>query len=162
VITDLGTFGGTYSTASGINSAGQVVGYALTASGDAHGFLYDGAAMRDLNSMFAGGSICTNLISADGINDAGQITGSGYTASGAYHAYLLTPGLVLTQPSASGGTFRVLVAGAPGQKFIVEASVDLINWTNLGTNTLVYNTFPWTDSGSPNYANRFYRAMAVP
>lgn len=159
---DLGTLGGNYSTASAINTAGLVVGYAFTASGEAHGFLFNGTAMLDLNSMFSGGSVCTNLISADGINDAGQITGSGFTAAGAYHAFLLTPGLELFQPLVTNGQFRVTVSGTPGQKFAMLASTDLQTWISLGTNTFSANTFEWTDPSGAAMASRFYRAMLVP
>ena len=41
-LTDLGTFGGSQSEAFGINASGQVVGYAQTASGASHAFLYSG------------------------------------------------------------------------------------------------------------------------
>ena len=39
-ITDLGTLGGTYSEANGINDLGEVVGEARTASEDSHAFLW--------------------------------------------------------------------------------------------------------------------------
>ena len=45
-MTDLGTLGGTYSDAYGINNSGQVVGYAWTGGSAAyHAFLYSGATM---------------------------------------------------------------------------------------------------------------------
>ena len=47
-VTDLGTFGGTFSQGQAINTAGQVTGIANTA-GDAafHEFLYSGGVMTD-------------------------------------------------------------------------------------------------------------------
>ena len=69
---DLGTLGGSESAASGINNNGQVVGYATTASGGAHAFIYQhpNGPMQDLgwpgyNSY------------ASGINDQGQVVGEG-------------------------------------------------------------------------------------
>src|SRR6266540_2605107 len=54
-ITDLGTFGGTYSVASAVNDNGIVVGQAEYPNGDAHAFLYGGALpLTDL--MTLGGS----------------------------------------------------------------------------------------------------------
>src|SRR4051812_26533463 len=46
-VQDLGTLGGTYSTAYGINDSGQVVGYSRTNDGYEHAFLYDGT-MHDI------------------------------------------------------------------------------------------------------------------
>ena len=48
---DLGTLGGTYSYANGINNKGQIVGYSLTASGQDHAFLYSGGKMTDLGTL---------------------------------------------------------------------------------------------------------------
>jgi probable HAF family extracellular repeat protein len=58
VITDLGTFGGTQSTAAAINSLGQVVGVA-SFPGDSlsHAFLYSNGVKQDLGSL--GGPVRT-------------------------------------------------------------------------------------------------------
>ena len=52
-MTDLGTLGGSYSIAHGINDAGQVVGYSATATGDQHAFITgpNGVGMTDLNLL---------------------------------------------------------------------------------------------------------------
>jgi probable HAF family extracellular repeat protein len=49
---DLGTLGGTYSPAEGINSGSQIVG-SSTLMGDTavHAFLYTGGTMEDLNNV---------------------------------------------------------------------------------------------------------------
>lgn len=65
----LPTLGGYFNTASAVNDAGDVVGYASTSSGDTHGFLYSGGVMRDLGAL--GG----NYSAAYGINNAGQVVG---------------------------------------------------------------------------------------
>ena len=73
---DLGTLGGSDSAATGINDAGQVVGYSNTATGDYHAFITgpNGVGMTDLSSLavnlpdgitFVGG--------AKAINNHGQI-----------------------------------------------------------------------------------------
>ena len=50
-VTDLGTLGGNYSAAKGINSSGQVVGNSLNASGFYRAFLYSGGSMTDLGTL---------------------------------------------------------------------------------------------------------------
>jgi probable HAF family extracellular repeat protein len=67
---DLGTLGGSFSFATGINDAGKVVGSA-TLSGDAeqHTFLYSGGVMKDLG--FLGGAYSYPL----DINNADQVVG---------------------------------------------------------------------------------------
>jgi probable HAF family extracellular repeat protein len=50
-ITDLGTLGGGGSEALGINNTDQVVGYAGTAGGFQHAFLYSGGVMSDLGTL---------------------------------------------------------------------------------------------------------------
>jgi probable HAF family extracellular repeat protein len=69
-VTDLGTLGGSGSAATAINNAGQVVGWANTASGVSHAFLYSGGQMQDLGALSGTISVAT------GINNSGQIVGS--------------------------------------------------------------------------------------
>ncbi|MFO1512607.1 MAG: HAF repeat-containing protein [Verrucomicrobiota bacterium] len=69
-LTDLGTLGGLYSAASGINNAGTIVGWADRSNGVTHAFSYSGGQMTDLGSLEAGGSS-----HASDINDSGLIVG---------------------------------------------------------------------------------------
>jgi probable HAF family extracellular repeat protein len=67
---DLGTLGGGYSEAYGINDRGEVVGVSLTASGEFHAFLWRHGTMTDLG-LLTGATNSTARI----INDRGQILG---------------------------------------------------------------------------------------
>lgn len=66
-LTDLGDLGGALTMGRDINDAGQVVGWAQTASGDYHPFLWEGGVMTDL-SAFTG-----SFGAAVAINEAGAI-----------------------------------------------------------------------------------------
>jgi len=85
-VTDLGTLGGNFSVADGVNNASQVVGTSSTSSGVLHAFLYANGQMSDLGTL--GGS------DSDGtsINNAGQVTGDSATSSGAPQAFLYSNG----------------------------------------------------------------------
>jgi probable HAF family extracellular repeat protein len=81
------------STATGINSKRQVVGYFVAADGALHGFVWDHAhGMRDLNGLKQ--ADYTGLIAlANDINDDGVITGRTATdpANGTRSAFVATP-----------------------------------------------------------------------
>ena len=79
---DLGTLGGSYSGAGGINDRGQIVGGSDTPSGESHAVLWQRDGMTDLGTL--GGFYS----GASGINDREQIVGNSDTASGETHAFL--------------------------------------------------------------------------
>ncbi len=84
---DLGTLGGKYSTAMGVNAAGQVVGGSTIAGGDLHAFLATGGrAMADLGTL--GGSFSI----ANAINVTGQVVGNAAIADGSTHAFVYSDG----------------------------------------------------------------------
>ena len=87
---DLGTLGGSYSSATAINGAGQVVGLSTDASGDYGVFLWSEGRMTDVGSRLTPDSQGWTLSIASDINDSGQIVGYG-TINGKAHAYLATP-----------------------------------------------------------------------
>jgi len=91
-ITPLGTLGGDYSFAYGLNESGQTVGLAGTISADGHAFLWQNGLMTDLGTL-GGTRIDPGAIEswAEDINDAGQVVGSALTAAGEWRAFLLTP-----------------------------------------------------------------------
>lgn len=82
---DLGTLGGHFSTAFGINAQGETTGYSLTGETDERGFVQsafisNGLSLWDLGIRWS---------SASDINGAGQIVGSVLNVdTGDYHAFL--------------------------------------------------------------------------
>jgi probable HAF family extracellular repeat protein len=83
----LGTLGGSFSIATGINDAGQAIGYSYIAAGDRHAFITgpNGVGITDLGTL--GGNSST----ATGVNDAGQVVGDSTTATGDQHAFITGP-----------------------------------------------------------------------
>ena len=91
-MTDLGTLGGSWSRATAINAAGDVVGVAEGPGADHFdfAFLYRDGTMYDLNAALPADAKGVVLTVAYGINDAGQIIG-GATVDNHSHAFLLSP-----------------------------------------------------------------------
>ncbi|MQA28775.1 MAG: hypothetical protein GEU82_02900 [Luteitalea sp.] len=88
---DLGTFGGTDTIATGINEAGQVVGWSSFPDAAAHAFIWrrhDG--LRDLGTL--GGSISKAL----DVNNSGQVVGWSLLGGGSteVHAFLWSDGVL--------------------------------------------------------------------
>ncbi len=83
---NLGTLGGNYSKASGINDNGQIVGYSSLSQIDddsvTHPFLWENGVMKDLGSF--GGDFST----ASDINIKGQIVGVSSISEGSSHAFI--------------------------------------------------------------------------
>ena len=95
---NMGTLGGTYSTARGVSQSGQVVGAAYPATGARHAFLYNAGRMTDLGTLT--GDVGS---SAQAINSYGQIVGTSYNAGAIGHAFLWSGGSM--QPLGTlGGT----------------------------------------------------------
>lgn len=69
---------------------------------------------------------------------------------------LLPPSLELKNKSASQAT--VTVHGYMGQRIVVQASADLLDWVSLGTNVVQGDLLELVDTGVANHLNRFYRA----
>lgn len=91
--------GGSGSSATGINGAGDVVGYDIAdGAGNAHAFVYSGGTSTDLGTLGGAASY------AYGINDAGQVVGSADTAAGLGHAFVYAGGTMTDLGTPAGGT----------------------------------------------------------
>jgi probable HAF family extracellular repeat protein len=96
-VSSLGTLGGTFSYANGLNDAGQVVGDSwVDASGTDHAFLWQAGLMTDLGTLGGPQSLATS------INASGQIVGMADTTPGVSHGFLWQTG-VMTDLGTLGG-----------------------------------------------------------
>ncbi len=68
------------------------------------------------------------------------------------------PNLTAVRSSPRQG-FKLVLNGATGQTYRIEASPGLHDWLTLGTVTLSTEQAEFTDTTSPNAAYRFYRAI---
>src|SRR6185436_9400809 len=95
---DLGTLGGTSSSAYAVNASGQVVGQASTAAGDQHAFRWQNGTMTDLGTLGGASSW------AGDINTGGQVVGSSRTTPGSTQTHaVLWQGGVMTDLGTLGG-----------------------------------------------------------
>jgi probable HAF family extracellular repeat protein len=123
----------------GMNNAGQIVGFAGTGAESVHAVLYSGGVLNDLGGL--GGPSGKNSY-AQAINDAGAVTGSFLSASGEQHAFLYRDGAVLDLGAGTAGYginahgdvvgSRLTAGGATG--FVYTAG-KLTALGNLGTGT---------------------------
>jgi probable HAF family extracellular repeat protein len=136
-VQDLGTLGGQFSDARGINAPGQVVGYSALRTAGYHAFLWEaGTGMQDL------GDLGLPLSVAQGINDRGQVVGYTSTGAAATHAFVWEAGTgmqdlgtlfgesVAQGINDRGQVVGYAVAGAVTHAFLWEAGTGM---QDLGT-----------------------------
>ncbi len=97
VLVDLGTLGGSSSSAYGINSSGQTAGSSMMADGTFHAFFSSGSDLQDLGTL--GGANSYGMA----LNDAGQVVGNAQTAAG-YSMAFLWDGKQMKSLGTLGGT----------------------------------------------------------
>ena len=62
----------------------------------------------------------------------------------------------------ANGQFGMTLTGPVGQRFAIQVSPDLSNWTTVATVTNTTGTVPYVDPASASLSGRFYRAMILP
>ena len=92
--TDLGTLGGTFTSPSAINEAGEIVGSSTLPNGDYAAFVYSGGTMTNISPPVAIGYSDTVAINDSGVVVGGYNDSSGVRRGFIYdHGTLYIPGL---------------------------------------------------------------------
>jgi probable HAF family extracellular repeat protein len=136
MITDLGTFGGAFSLARGVNAAGEVVGQARTVCGSDHAFLYCNGVLTDLGAL--GG---TNS-DARAINDLGQVIGGADLGDGTSHAFLYSDEVMCDLGTLPGSSSSI-ANGINDAGQVAGLSYS----TNQDQRAFLYNNGAMTDLG---------------
>jgi autotransporter-associated beta strand protein len=94
------------------------------------------------------------------------VTDNGTPSLGATQTFSVTVRPV-TLPVASSvtmtsGQFQMLVSGAVGPDYTMQASTNLMTWTNLFTTNPAVLPFNWSDATTTNFNQRFYRVLLGP
>ncbi|MCC6192346.1 MAG: DUF3466 family protein, partial [Anaerolineales bacterium] len=132
VMQGLGALGSGDSQATGVNDAGQVVGYSTVASGNPHAFLWQNGSMQDLGTL--GG----NLSMALGINNSGQVAGVSINNTYQQRAFLWN-GAMADLGTVSGGD------SSSGQA--INDAGQVAGWARLGAYPdYTSHAFLWTGS----------------
>jgi probable HAF family extracellular repeat protein len=141
-MTDLGTLGGTNSSANAVSADGSViVGYSdITGNNAPHAFKYSGSTMSDLSTLGGTGS-SANAVSADG----SVIVGISYiTGNSATHAFKYS-GSTMSDLSTLGGTNSSANAVSADGSVIVGSS-DITG--NSATHAFKYSGSTMSDLGT--------------
>src|SRR5579872_6379295 len=132
VVTDLGTLGGTQSSAVAINASGQVVGTSTLADSSTHAFSWTKlGGMLDLGTLGGVQSVPT------AVSATGQVVGNSITATGATHAFSWTQATgMLDLGNLPGGTDSFALA--------VNASGQVVGYATVALGALApYHAFLW-------------------
>ena len=70
--------------------------------------------------------------------------------------------VVLTALGFTNNNFTLQVSGTSGPDYIISASTNLTQWTDLFTNLSPSTPFSFTDTNAASFPDRFYRARLSP
>jgi|GEM_PF-2762559 len=122
VMSELGTLGGSWCEAKGINNSGEIVGWSKNSLGSDRAFLYKNGIITDLNSLIDSSSGWL-LSRADDINNRGEIVGYG-SHNGFGHGFILIPNSLSVSKPLAG---ELWIAGEKDTIKWSAAGIDKIN-----------------------------------
>ena len=69
--------------------------------------------------------------------------------------------VITVDPLSDSGLFHLKMTGLANRNHIIQASLDLVTWVSLTTNSVTNGELDFTDTQASSSA-RFYRALMVP
>lgn len=69
---------------------------------------------------------------------------------------------VVSHVALQNGRAQVSFTGTPGQSCTVQASTNLLHWTNVFSTNLSFTPVQWSDTETTNFSTRFYRVLGNP
>jgi hypothetical protein len=141
-------------TPPGVVSAGakwQVDGGTFQASGATLSGLLPGSHTITFNTLLGWDTPASQSVSITNL-----LTSS---TTGSYTVISTQPGQ-LSGTAMSGGSLQYVVSGHVGSSYVSQVSTDLVNWTDLATNTIPAGGFVLiTDTNTTVFSRRFYRTV---
>src|SRR5690348_10117877 len=80
----------------------------------------------------------------------------------AYTAANLVPPGLKTATLGADGRFQFTISGVtPGKTNVVQASVNLVDWSSISTNVAASNSLQFVDDIAMNFTQRYYRSFEI-
>jgi hypothetical protein len=76
--------------------------------------------------------------------------------------YQINPMKLASVAPLTNGLKRLSFTAPVGQVCVLQASTNLVHWTDLATNTITDNPAEFTDPDAPRFSHRFYRVLKQP
>ena len=70
--------------------------------------------------------------------------------------------LMLTSLACANGQFTMQISGTTGPDYIIAASTNLVNWSDLFTNLSPTTPFPFSDPAAGTLSQQYYRVRLAP
>ena len=74
-----------------------------------------------------------------------------------------TPATLLDPVRLPGGSFQFTLSNlVVGATYIIQASTNLVDWSNIATNVAASDVESYVDNEAPAFRQRFYRSWHLP